>query len=249
MLWSQKSSQKAHFLHSPALAETLTLVVPVYNEAEFVPFALPMLIKAAEEVEAPYRVIIVENGSTDGTAEMARETAGEHPVEVISLDEPDYGAAMRAGFLAAEGDWVVNLDIDYFSADFLRKVLNQPENVDLVIGSKRDPSSEDRRPLMRRLATRVFNLLLRLILDSGVTDTHGMKGFRRALVDDLAPQVVSTTDLFDTELVVRAERAGYHIVEVPVHVEEMRLARSSLLKRVPRTILGLFRMRRRLREG
>ena len=71
-----------------------------------------------------------------------------------------------------------------------------------------------------------------------------MKGFRRNLVDDIAPQVISTTDLFDTELVVRAERAGYRIVEVPVIVEEMRTARSSLIRRAPRTVIGLLRMRR-----
>ncbi|MBW3666964.1 MAG: glycosyltransferase, partial [Actinobacteria bacterium] len=221
------------------MAETLTLVVPVYNEADYVPVALPRLVAAVEETAAPYRILIVENGSSDGTAAVTRELAEGLAVEVISLEEADYGAAMRAGFLAAEGEWVVNLDIDYFSADFLKRVLDQPATVDLVIGSKRDPSSRDRRPLLRRVATRVFNLLLRFILDSSVTDTHGMKGFRRALVEDLAPRVVSTRDLFDTELVVRAERAGYRIVEVPVQVVEMRSARSSLLKRVPRTILGL----------
>jgi hypothetical protein len=150
---------------------------------------------------------------------------------------------MRAGFLEADGDWVVNFDIDYFSADFLRRVL-ELEDVDLAIASKRDPGSEDRRPLIRRIATRVFNLMLRSILGSRVSDTHGMKAFRRELVETLAPQVVSRQDLFDTELVVRAERAGYRIVEMPVVVEEMRVARSSLVKRAPRTVVGLFKIRR-----
>jgi hypothetical protein len=144
---------------------------------------------------------------------------------------------------------VVNFDIDYFSAEFLRQLMAQPDDVELVIGSKRDPASDDRRPFLRRLATRVFNLLLTVILHSRVTDTHGMKGFRRKLVDDIAPQVVSTTDLFDTELVVRAERAGYSIVEVPVIVEEIRTARSSLIKRAPRTVAGLIRMRGFLPEN
>jgi glycosyltransferase involved in cell wall biosynthesis len=227
------------------MAPSITIVVPVYNEAEFIPEALPKLIAAVEEVGAPCTIRIVENGSSDGTGEIARETAGEaSPVVVDSLPTPDYGAAMRYGFLAADSDWVVNFDIDYFSADFLRQILAQPGEVDLVIGSKRDPASEDRRPFVRRLATRVFNLLLSSILDSSVSDTHGMKGFRRNLVDDIAPQVISTTDLFDTELVVRAERAGYRIVEVPVIVEEMRTARSSLIRRAPRTVIGLLRMRR-----
>lgn len=221
--------------------------MPVFNEAPFLPEGLPRLIEAVESVGAPYEIRLVENGSTDGTAEVAQSLVGDANVVVDSLPDPDYGAAMRHGFLGADGDWIVNFDIDYFSSSFLAQILDQPDDVDLVIGSKRDPRSEDRRPLIRRVATRVFNLLLTVILDSSVTDTHGMKGFRRKLVDDLAPQVVSTKDLFDTELVVRAERAGYAIVEVPVVVEEMRMAKSSLIKRAPRTVAGLMRMRRSLR--
>jgi glycosyltransferase involved in cell wall biosynthesis len=227
---------------------SLTIVVPVYNEASFLPRALPDLIAAADETGAPYVIRIVENGSTDGTAALARELSANASVVVDSLPEPDYGAAMRHGFLEADGDWVVNFDIDYFSSEFLARLLAQPDHVDLVIGSKRDPRSEDRRPLIRRTATGVFNILLTVILRSKVSDTHGMKGFRRKLVDDIAPQVVSTKDLFDTELVVRAERAGYSIVEVPVVVEEIRTARSSLIRRAPRTIAGLLRMRRLLRS-
>lgn len=221
-------------------------MVPVYNEASFLPEGLPGLIDAVESVGVPYEIRIVENGSTDGTAEVARSLAGDANVVVESLPEPDYGAAMRQGFLDADGDWVVNFDIDYFSSEFLTQLLAQPDDVDLVIGSKRDPLSEDRRPPIRRLATAVFNVLLTVILSSKVSDTHGMKGFRRKLVDDIAPQVVSTKDLFDTELVIRAERAGYSIVEVPVVVEEIRSAKSSLVKRAPRTVAGLLRMRRLL---
>ncbi|HEU4318591.1 MAG TPA: glycosyltransferase [Acidimicrobiia bacterium] len=227
---------------------SLSIVVPVYNEAGFLPTALPRMIEAVESVDAPFTIRIVENGSSDDTAALAREIAGDAPVIVDSLPEPDYGAAMRHGFLASDGDWIVNFDIDYFSADFLSELLTQPDDVDLVIGSKRDPRSEDRRPWLRRVATTVFNVLLTVILGSGVSDTHGMKGFRRKLVDDIGPQVVSTKDLFDTELVVRAERAGYSIVEVPVVVAEIRQARSSLLKRAPRTIMGLFRIRSLLRS-
>ncbi len=220
--------------------------MPVYNEAGFIPEALPALVATMEQTGVEFEVLMVENGSTDGTADVARALGLDH-VTVSSLPEPDYGAAMRVGFLQARGDWVINFDIDYYSSDFVEKVLDQPPGVDLVIGSKRDPGSEDRRPLVRRLATRVFNVLLRIVLGSGVSDTHGMKGFRRALVEDIAPKVISTKDLYDTELVIRAERAGYGIVETPVMVEEIRDARSSLIKRVPRTVAGLFRIRRSLR--
>ncbi len=223
-----------------------SIVVPVYNEATFVPLALPLLISEMEKLGRPYHIHIVENGSTDETAAVSRKVAGEAPVTVDSLEAADYGAAMRHGFLEADGDWIVNFDIDYFSADFLKHVLDT-EDADVIIGSKRDPHSQDRRPLIRRIATRVFNLMLRFILGSNVTDTHGMKAFGWEMVTKMAPVVQSTQDLFDTELVVRAERAGYRIQEVPVVVKEMRSARSSLVRRVPRTIRGLFRIRRMLK--
>lgn len=225
-----------------------SVVVPVYNEAGFLPRALPALIGAMDSLDRSYEILIVENGSTDDSAAIARSVAGGAPVSVLSLQIADYGGAMHHGFTESTGDWVVNFDIDYFSAEFLRKILAS-ESFDIVIGSKRDPGSEDRRPMIRRLATLVFNLLLRTILGSRVSDTHGMKAFRRGLVDDLAPLVVSRKDLYDTELVIRAERAGYRITEVPVIVEELRTARSSLVKRVPRTIAGLFRIRKLLKSG
>jgi glycosyltransferase involved in cell wall biosynthesis len=226
---------------------TLSVVVPVYNEAAFIPQALPLLISEMDSLGLPYRIHLVENGSTDRSAEVARAVAEGAPVTVTSLESADYGNAMRHGFLESDGDWVVNFDIDYFSAGFLKQVMSMTD-ADLVIGSKRNPDSEDRRPFIRRLATWVFNLMLRTILGSRVSDTHGMKAFRRVLVDDLAEVVVSRQDLYDTELVIRAERSGYRIVEVPVVVEEIRAARSSLVKRVPRTIAGLIRIRRILRS-
>ena len=218
----------------------VSVVVPVHDEAAFLPTGLPRLLDAVESCDAPTEVILVENGSTDGTAEVAAGVAGDR-ARIIRRTEADYGAAVHAGMVDARGRWVVMFDVDFFSAGFLAELDPQ---ADIVIASKRDPRSEDRRPLIRRLATRVFGLLLRTVLGSRVSDTHGIKAFSRAIVDQHVPAVVSRQDLFDTELVVRAERAGARIVEVPIVVEELRPARSSLVRRVPRTIRGLFRIRR-----
>jgi glycosyltransferase involved in cell wall biosynthesis len=221
--------------------KSLSVVVPVHNEAAFLPTAIGPLVDAVRSVTDDFEILVMENGSTDGTAALATELGGED-VTVIQLPIPDYGEAMKTGFETATGGWVVNVDIDYFSADFFRAVL--ASDADLVIGSKRDPRSDDRRPALRRLATAVFNLLLRTLFGSRVSDTHGMKGFRKHVLDEFVPVTVSRTDLFDTELVLRAERAGRLIEEVPVVVEELRAARSSLIRRVPRTLRGLWRIRR-----
>ena len=227
---------------------TVTVVIPVHNEAGILATALGALFGQLESVDADVSVLLVENGSTDDTYRRAVDQTARWPtLTVIQHPEADYGASMRAGFLAAKGSWVVNFDIDYFSGPFLVTVLSEHSDADIVIASKRVTGSEDRRSILRRLGTFGFNRLLRLLFDSSVSDTHGMKAFRADVVAEFAPKVVSRQDLFDTELVLRAERAGRRIAEVPVVVEELREARSAFLKRVPRTLRGLWEMRRLLR--
>ncbi|HSG78998.1 MAG TPA: glycosyltransferase family 2 protein [Acidimicrobiia bacterium] len=225
----------------------ISVVVPIHNEAGYLPEAVPDLVGEIEPLGVPFEVILAENGSIDGTVRVARDLADRDArVRVLSLPEPNYGAAMRAGFREATGEWVVNFDIDYFSGAFLGEVLALADSADLVLASKRVPGSDDRRGTLRRMGTLVFNLLLRALFRSKVSDTHGMKAVRREVVGAVVPFVVSTLDLFDTELVIRAERAGYRIREIPAVVEELREARSSFLSRVPRTIVGLVRIRLQL---
>lgn len=229
-------------------APTLSVVIPIHNEASYLPGALPRLRAELDALGEPYEIILAENGSSDGTDRVAAHLAATDPdrLRVLNLPEPNYGAAMRAGFRAAAGQWVVNFDIDYFSGAFLRAALDRADTADLVLASKRAPGADDRRSRGRRLGTRGFNLLLRWLFRSRVSDTHGMKMVSRRVVEEIVPLVRSTLDLFDTELVIRAERAGYRIVEVPALVEEQREARSAFLSRVPRTLLGLVRIRRQL---
>lgn len=226
---------------------TVTVVIPVHNEAAFLPEALPRLFEELATVNADITVVIAENGSTDATADLVREAMSTYPnLDVLELPTPDYGAAMRDGFLQADTQWVANFDIDYFSGKFLTNALALSEVADIVLASKRAEGADDQRTVTRRFATWTFNQILKFALASGVSDTHGMKLVRMTVVDDIAPQVISTTDLFDTELVVRAERAGYRIVELPASVEELRESKSNLVKRVPRTLKGVWSIRRSL---
>ena len=233
-----------------ALSPQVTVVIPVHNEAEYLPTALPLLLDEMEDVNAEVTILMAENGSTDATADIVRDAMKTHPeLELLQLPSADYGAAMRDGFLNSTSEWVVNFDIDYFSASFLNDALSHQDDADIVLASKRVAGAEDKRGTTRRLATWTFNQILRYALGSGVSDTHGMKLVRRKVVDDIGPQVISTVDLFDTELVVRAERAGYRILELPAYVEELRDTNSSVIKRVPRTLKGVWRIRGSLRDS
>lgn len=224
------------------------IVIPIHNEADFLDGALAALIREVDEVTSSYRIVLSENGSSDDTLAKAKGAAmTDERISVLTMNTPDYGGSMRAGMGSVKNaEWIVTFDIDYFSGAFIRSVGEAAEGSDIVIASKRAPGSEDRRSVVRRLGTSVFNMLLRTLVGSKVSDTHGIKAFRATVVEDLVPSVVLRQDLFDTELVIRAERAGYRITEVPIVVEERRAARSSLLKRIPRTIRGIFVLRKTL---
>jgi hypothetical protein len=143
----------------------------------------------------------------------------------------------------------VNFDVDYYDLGFLdQAVARVREGAGIVVGTKRAAGSEDTRPLARRVVTWAFSAMLRYGFGLRASDTHGMKALDRSQVVPLAERCRLGTDLFDTELVLRAERAGIAVAELPVRVEERRPARSPIVRRIARTLLGLRQLRVALRE-
>jgi glycosyltransferase involved in cell wall biosynthesis len=228
-------------------APELTVVMPAHNESGFIDTTLETLVGALCERDLTFDLLVVENGSTDSTfADASKFAAADDHVEVLTLPVADYGEAMRAGILAARGDVVVVFDVDYFDPGFVDVVLPRLTTADgpvIVVGSKRAPGTRDSRPWPRRAITAGFSTVLRVGFGLRVSDTHGMKGMRRAEIVPIARECRNGTDLFDTELVLRADRAGMDVAEVPVVVEERRPSRTPIARRVARTVLGLVRLR------
>jgi dolichyl-phosphate beta-glucosyltransferase len=237
-------------LPARAAAPELSVVMPAHNESGFLDPALKDLISALRERDLTFEVIVAENGSTDSTLTDAQASAAhEDALVVLSRPQADYGAAMRDGLLAARGDVVVVFDVDYFDPGFVDVVLPRltaPDGPAIIVGSKRAPGTHDRRPWPRRAITAGFSIVLRVGFGLHVSDTHGMKGMQRVTVEPIALRCRNGTDLFDTELVLRADRAGLEIAEVPVTVEERRPSRTPIARRILRTIVGLIRLRLQL---
>jgi glycosyltransferase involved in cell wall biosynthesis len=228
-------------------APEISVVMPAHNEEGLLDTTLSDVTKALRGRELRFEVLVVENGSTDATLAGARAfAAADGSVVVLTRPTADYGAAMRAGILAATGTVVVVFDVDYYDADFVDRVLPSL-TVDggpaIVVGSKRAPGTTDTRPWPRRAITAGFATVLRFGFGLTVSDTHGMKAMRREVVEPIVRRCRNGSDLFDTELVLRADRAGLGVAEVPVTVEERRPSRTPIARRVARTLVGLVRLR------
>jgi glycosyltransferase involved in cell wall biosynthesis len=230
-----------------APAPEVSIVLPAHNEVALLGSTVTNLLTGLDARRITYEIVIVENGSNDGTLQLARVLAAQLPaLRVLTLPRGDYGAALAAGFAAATGTYVVNFDVDYYDLAFFDTALEelQAKSADIVVASKRAPGATDRRPLLRRLLTAGFSGLLRAGVGLTVSDAHGMKAMRRSSVAPLVAHCRLRGSLFDVELVVRAGRADLLTAEVPAVVAERRPPRSSLLQRSAESGLGVLRLRR-----
>ncbi|HEX3621610.1 MAG TPA: glycosyltransferase family 2 protein [Acidimicrobiales bacterium] len=224
----------------------ISVVMPAHDEEPFLGAAVRDVAEGMRS-RGPFEIVLVENGSTDGTAAVAKGLLDDiAELRVLNLGVADYGKALRMGFLAATGEVAAFFDVDYFDLEFLDRamaLMEGPDGPSVVVGSKRGPGAVDTRPWTRRMVTLVFSTTLKVGFGLGVSDTHGMKVLRREPMVPLAEACRFGTDLFDTELILRAERAGLRSGEVPVIVQELRPSRSSIARRIPRTIANLVRLR------
>ena len=202
----------------------LSLITPVYNGAGFIAQNLREITRALEALDRPFEVIVVCDGSTDGTAEVA--AADRDPrVRVLRYStNAGKGHALLYGLANANGRLVGWLDSDLdISPDAIVRAARrfEEEPVDAVIGSKRHPQSQVTYPLLRRIYSAGFQALVALFFRFNVRDTQvGAKVFRREMLDTVAPLLLVKRYAFDLEvLAVGAEFGFDRIVESPVELQ------------------------------
>ncbi len=226
---------------------TASIVIPVYNEEALLETAVnDLVLRLGEQLPSlSYEILITENGSTDKTLERAHELERRYPqVRVLHSPEPNYGRALRRGILEARGTFVLCDEIDICDVGFHTRALAllEADQCDMVVGSKAHQDAQDQRPAVRRLGTAVINGMLRTLLDFKGTDTHGLKAFHRARLLPVVSRCVADKDLFASELVIRAERDAFRVIEVPIVIAEKRPPSINLFKRVPHVLKGLAKL-------
>lgn len=223
----------------------LSIVIPVYNEEAIVEQAATELSAGLDARGWNYEIIFAENGSRDRTQVILERMTRANPrFRWFHSETPNYGVALKKGIELARGEIVVCDEIDLCDLVFYDHVVPPllRGEADLIIGSKAAKGASDRRPLIRRVATRVHNGLLRLTLGFKGTDTHGLKAFRRERLLPVIERCVVDMDVFASEFVVRAWRENLDVREIPIQLEEKRQPSIHLFKRVPNVLKNVARL-------
>ena len=225
----------------------LSLVMPAYNEVGNIERAVRAAAAAGAQA-GTYEVVVVDDGSRDATRERlaALEAEMGARLRVVRHEKNrGYGAALRSGFAAAEGDLVFYTDSDnQFDLSELASVIPLMSEWDAVLGYR-----IDRKDARRRLLTSwVFNRLSCAVFDLDVRDINcSFKLFRR---DVLRALPLQSDDFFiDTEIVVRLHRAGFRCVERGVtHLPRLAGRSTVRLSDIPRTLRAVARMRAEIKS-
>ncbi len=218
---------------------SLSLVIPAYNEEAVIAQAVAEADEALARLGGDYEILVVDDGSRDGTAAAAAAAARDRPrVRLLRhAGNRGYAAALRTGFEAARGDLVAFTDADcQFDLADLASLVPLAAEYPLVVGYRIDRQD----PALRRLVSRGYNLLVRTLFGTRVRDCDcALKVFRRDALVHLLPE---TSGFFvNTEMLTRARQLGYAVAEVGVrHRPRPRGTSKVSLGDVPRTLRTLL---------
>lgn len=218
----------------------LSLVLPAFNEQECIAQAIVEALDALAGLGMPFEVIVVNDGSTDATAQIVHEISeGDNRVRLIDLKvNQGYGNALRQGFIACRMPLVAFTDSDcQFHLEDLGLLVQKAAKTPVVVGWRQDRQD----PWRRKFLSRGFNLLANSLVGTGVRDIDcALKVFHREQLLRILPETGGF--LVNTEMVVRARSLGLAVEEVPVrHRPRARGISKVQMTEVPKVFLALAR--------
>lgn len=213
----------------------VSVVLPAYNEAGRIEDAVEKTACALRGITPSFEIIIAEDGSKDGTDRISESLAKKYDfvVHMHSDERLGRGRAMSRAFKASRGEIICDIDVDLATdMKHLRELVQSiRDGYDFATGSRMLPESNVKRPFKRGLASKGYNFLTRFMLGSKLYDHQcGFKSFKRQSLFALMDTVKDTHWFWDTELLVRAQRAGYKIKEFPVEWRHGGATKVNLIK-------------------
>jgi dolichyl-phosphate beta-glucosyltransferase len=234
------------------ISPSLSIVLPCLDEAERLPGTLATYLAHFPPSRSEVELLVVDDGSTDGTTAIADQIAAADPrVRVVrTTHNHGKGYAVRTGIQAALGELVVFTDADgSYGPDQLERVVAALDRAPVAIGARLGADADPGSPL-RRLASRVFNRVMRLLLGLPFSDTQcGLKGFRHDAAEAVITRARVDGFAFDAEALLVARRLGIEVVEVPVRAEVRQGSKVRLGGDALAMLADVWKVRRAAARG
>lgn len=233
----------------------LSIIIPAYNEEERIQPTLESYSKELEKMRLNYELLVIDDGSTDGTValvELLKETI-PHLRLLVCPQNKGKGAAVKEGMLHAVGAIRVMVDADgSIQASELPKLLSPilEGQVDISIGSRYVEGAiiSIPQPWFRKKWSRFANVVIQKILLPGIVDTQcGFKAFRDSVAETVFEYTATSGWSFDLEALAFAQLQGFQIQEVPICWADDARSKGHI-KQLPRTIAELFRIKKKIRK-
>ena len=230
------------------MSPLLSIIIPAHNEEQRLPSSLDSVLEFLHSQSYESEIVVVENGSSDRTAQISQEYANRHP-EIRMFQEPlaGKGLAVRRGMLAAKGDFrfICDADLSMPIDEVSRFLPPQAPDFDIAIASREIPGAvRYDEPPYRHLIGRAFNLLVRFVALPGLQDTQcGFKCFSASAADELFPQQTIDGWTFDVEVLFIARKRGLRVIEIPIDWYFNAGSRVRILRDSSTMFADLFRIR------
>jgi len=231
----------------------LSIIIPAHNEQKRLPGTLEEIFHFLEQQPFTAEVIVVENGSTDNTHQIAQQFAKQHENLSVLQSEKGKGTAVQRGMLAAKGDYRFMCDADLSMPvdEIVKFIPPKLQDFDIAIASREAKGAvRYDEPSYRHWGGRGINFIIQTLILPGLNDTQcGFKCFRAEVAEDIFNRQTLHGWSFDIELLYIARRHGYRIVEIPIHWYHFSDSKVRALRDAFGMILDIFRIHTNARRG
>jgi dolichyl-phosphate beta-glucosyltransferase len=226
----------------------LSIVIPAYNEEERIGESLRRIKEYCQKARPAHEVIVVDDGSQDGTSSVVLNHAKKwKKLKLMTLEHRGKGHATKMGVLASSGQWILCSDADLSTpVEQVEKLLAEGKDHPVVIGSRsiKGASVTQPPPFHRKVMGRMFNWIVKALAVRGYQDTQcGFKLFKREAAMDIFGRITLDGFAFDVEMLYLAGKLGYQVAEVPVSWRNDERTKVKLLSDPPQMFFDLMRIR------
>lgn len=222
-----------------------SIIIPIYNEEKRLSSTVTNLISWLRKRKINYEILLADDGSTDKTAIVINTLSkkDKHIRSFFSSMRLGRGTTLNAAINVAYGEYIIYMDADMATnpSDIASLLYSIQEDYAIVTGSRYHTGSKIKRETLRYFLSKIYNLLIRLFFSSIIKDHQcGFKAFQKVKIAELLPQIRSSHWFWDSEILIKAQKRGLKVKEIPIEWNEIPGSKVNLLRDIYEMSLGII---------